>query len=114
LSGKVAVDQVVAAMGGAVTVYELTLKDESPRPTFLRLRDDLVRFTAVYREALATMRATHPNLLELGVFPAVPTPVAVAMGRELLPKIDPVLLVHDFDKVNGFQRRMQVNGYDPQ
>jgi SMODS-associated and fused to various effectors sensor domain len=114
LSGKVAVDQVVAAMGTAATVYELALKGAAPRPTILRLREDLARFAACYREALAIMRAAHPTLGELGVFPAVPAPVAVAMGRELLPKIDPVLLIHDFDKVNGFQPKMQVNGYDPQ
>jgi len=113
LSGKIALDQVVASMGEAATVYELTLLGVPPQPTFLRLREDLSHFAAAYRDALAALRAAHPGLAQLGVFPAVPAPVAVVMGRELLPKIDPVLLVHDFDKVNGFQPRMKVNAYDP-
>ncbi|MCK6533072.1 MAG: SAVED domain-containing protein [Polyangiaceae bacterium] len=114
LSGKVAVDQVEGAMSSSPTVYELTLKDQEPRPTYLRLREDLARFGVVYRQALAVIRAAHPALRELAVFPAVPAPVAVVIGRELLPKVDPVLLVHDFDKVNGFQQRVKVNAYDPE
>jgi hypothetical protein len=114
LSGKIPLPHVIAAAGRETTVYELTLRDQEPRPTYLRLRDDLAGFARAYREALAVVRADHPGLAELGVFPAVPAPVAVVMGRELLPKVDPVLLVHDFDKVNGFQQRVKVNAYDPQ
>lgn len=114
LSGLIQLDHITAVSGVSATVYELTLKDQEPRPTFLRLREDLARFAAAYREALATIRATHAGLGELLVFPAVPAPVAVVVGRELLPKIDPVLLVHDFDKVNGFKQRMKVNAYDPE
>jgi hypothetical protein len=114
LSGKVSAEAVAKSAGDSATLYELTLKDQEPRLTYLRLRDDLARFATSYREALAVIRAAHPGLGELGVFPAVPAPVAVLMGRELLPKVDPVLLVHDFDKVNGFQQRVKVNAYDPQ
>lgn len=114
LSGKVLIEQVLATADASTTVYELTLKDQDPRPTYLRLRDDLARFATAYREALAVIRGSHPGLAALGVFPAVPAPVAVVMGRELLPKVDPVLLVHDFDKVNGFQQRVKVNAYDPE
>ena len=114
VSGRVLVDQVAAITGQDTTVYEIGLKAQKPRPTCLRRREDLDRFAAAYRDALGTIRAAHPGLVTLGVFPAVPAPVAVVMGRELLPKVDPVLLVHDFDKVNGFQQRVKVNLYDPQ
>jgi hypothetical protein len=113
LSGKVSLDRVAALTGASATTYELTLKDQEPRPTYLRLRDDLARFATTYREALAIVRAAHPGLANLDVYPAVPAPVAVVMGRELLPKVDPGLRVHDFDKVNGFQQRVKVNDYDP-
>jgi CBASS immunity sensor of nucleotide second messenger signals/HNH endonuclease len=112
LSGSVPIERVVESAGAATTVYELTLKSQEPRPTFLRLRGDLARFATAYREALGVIRTAHPGLSELGVFPAVPAPVAVVMGRELLPKVDPVLLIHDFDKVNGFQTRVKVNVYE--
>lgn len=114
LSGRVPLDRVLESAGPSALVYELTLNKQEPRPTFLRLRDDLARFATAYREALAIIRTSHPGLHELGVFPAVPAPVAVVVGRELLPKVDPVLLVHDFDKVNGFQPRTKVNAYDPE
>jgi len=114
LSGKVSLEQVEASAGTSATVYELTLKDQAPRPTYLRLRDDLARFATAYRDGLAIIRAAYPGLAELAVFPAVPAPVGVVIGRELLPKVDPVLLVHDFDKVNGFQQRVKVNAYDPE
>lgn len=114
LSGRVPVDQVTVAAGAAATIYEITLSGQEPRPTYLRRRDDLARFASAYREALAVIRAAHPGLASLGVFPAVPAPIAVVMGRELLPKVDPVLCVHDFDKVNGFQQRVKVNAYDPE
>lgn len=114
LSGKITAAQVSASIGSSATVYEITLKGQPPSPTYLRLREDFARFVNVYRKALATIRAEHPGLLELAVFPAVPAPVAVAIGRELFPKVDPVLLIHDFDKVNGFQPRVKVNVYDPQ
>ena len=114
LSGKIRLDQVPDRVRASATLYELTLKGQEPRPTYLRLRDDLARFATAYREALAIIRAAHSGLAQLYVFPAVPAPVAVVMGRELLPKVDPVLLVHDFDKVNGFQPRVKVNDYDPE
>lgn len=114
LSGKVPLDQVEARTGASTTIYEISLKGQTPKPTFLRLREDLARFATAYREALAIIRSEHVGLAELMVFPAVPAPVAVVMGRELLPKVDPVLLVHDFDKVNGFQQRVKVNVYDPE
>jgi hypothetical protein len=113
LSGKV-VEDTLPQDAQRGSLYEMTLEGTQPCPTFLRLREDLERFTVEYRRALAVLRAEHPHLRELNVFPAVPAPVAVAMGRELLPKVDPVLLVHDFDKVNGFQLRTKVNVYDPE
>jgi hypothetical protein len=39
--------------------------------------------------------------------------VAVLCGRELLPKIDPVLLVYDNDRrKGGFNLTMKVNEYE--
>lgn len=52
----------------------------------------------------------HIALDEIHLFPAVPAPVAVLCGRELLPKVDPALLVYDSNKkTNGFQPILRVN-----
>ena len=54
--------------------------------------------------------ARHEGLERIHVFPAVPAPVAVAMGWELLPKRDPAFLVFDFNKKQGgFQPTLEVN-----
>jgi hypothetical protein len=43
----------------------------------------------------------------------VPAPVAVLCGRELFPKVDPVLLVYDGDKrKGGFNLIMRVNEHE--
>ena len=48
--------------------------------------------------------------LSIHLFPAVPAPVAVFCGREILPKVDPKLVVYDFDKrQGGFTPIIEVN-----
>jgi hypothetical protein len=49
LSGKVPVEQVTAVAGVSATVYEITLTGQAPRPTYLRLRNDLARFASACR-----------------------------------------------------------------
>lgn len=113
LSGCVdqrAVDQV---LGTEATLYELTLDGQEPSVTYLRTAADLVAFEKAYRQLLALIRREHPGLSSVAVFPAVPAPVAVAIGRELLPKVDPTLRLYDYDKMNGFQFRLAINSYDP-
>jgi hypothetical protein len=64
----------------------------------------------VYEEARSLIRRDHAGLKTLHLFPAVPAPVAVLCGRELLPKVDPALIVYDRDKSNGgFQKILAVN-----
>jgi hypothetical protein len=82
-------------MIGKSWLYEITLKDQEPRRDFLQLRDDLVRFRQIYREALAKIIRGHDEIKELHVFPAVPAAIAIACGQELLPKAHPDLIVYD-------------------
>jgi hypothetical protein len=74
------------------------------------MREDLTRFKDVYEEARSSIRRDHAGLTAVHLFPAVPAPFAVLCGRELLPKVDPVLVVYDRDKNNGgFQQILRVN-----
>jgi hypothetical protein len=55
----------------------------------------------------------HPDVRELHIIPAVPAPVAVACGHDLLPKVHPTLIVYDYDRASGgFINRTRVNDYD--
>jgi len=113
LSGKVPLERLPSDVLDGATVFELTLADQTPHRSFLQQRDDLERFGVAYRDVLTRIQASC-DVRELHVFPAVPAPVAVTCGRELLPKVDPALLVYDFDQHNGFVPRLKVCAYDPE
>lgn len=114
LSGIVARDSLRPFVDDRFTIYELRLTSPEPSLTYLRRRADLDDFVHVYRQTMAKIRALHPGLREIHVFPAVPAPVAIACGRELLPKIDPIMRVYDFNKVEGFRFRQSINEYVPE
>jgi hypothetical protein len=110
LSGPTHLSDLTAAIDGKFFIYEITLAKNIPRPSHLRTREDLALFKDVYEEARSCIRRDHAGLTALHLFPAVPAPVAVLCGRELLPKVDPALIVYDRDKSNGgFQQILKVN-----
>lgn len=100
VSGTIATDAVFAAAGD-ITLYELGVADVTPTPLVLNTREDLNRFVVAYVETLEAIRAAHAGVQELHVFPAVPAPIAIVMGRHILPKIGPKLLIYDRDKQSG-------------
>jgi hypothetical protein len=109
LSGAIDPASLPAHVDGSYSVYGITLRDAVPNPGFLRQREDLDEFRKVYRELLALMRKKHPSARELHMFPAVPAPVAIACGFDLLPKVDPTLVVYDnVQTEGGFVERLKV------
>lgn len=110
LSGKIHIQALPAEINSNFFVYEITLENDSPNPLFLRMREDLDRFKRIYQLCLRVILKEHRNLDEIHLFPAVPAPVAVLCGKELLPKVDPRLRVYDFDKnKGGFEFGLSVN-----
>lgn len=115
LSGSVVSSSLPRAIDDQYTVYEIGLSGRAQTTTFLRQREDLENFRETYRSLLARLRGQHSALRELHVFPAVPAPVAVACGFDLLPKVDPTLVVYDnLMKDGGFIERLRVNDHDRQ
>jgi hypothetical protein len=108
LSGKVTDGSLPPGMMGRFWLYEITLKGQDPGREFLRLRDDLVRFRRMYQEVLATIIKDHDGLKELRLFPAVPAPIAIACGQELLPKVHPDLVIYDQIK-GAFRHAITIN-----
>ncbi len=95
------------------TIYEITLSNTTPNVEFLRQRRDLEEFRIAYRGFLAKLMSDHPNLKTLSVFPAVPAPVAVVCGHDLLPKVHPSLTIYDYDKAQGgFINTLKINDHD--
>jgi hypothetical protein len=113
VSGIVDPGSLPEAIDARFSLYEITLQGQVPNTGFLRQRGDLDAFRETYRGLLARLRRDHPGLRELHVFPAVPAPVAVACGFDLLPKVDPALVVYDnVTKDGGFIARLKVNDHE--
>jgi hypothetical protein len=110
LSGTVRLRDLPRSLDSRYSVYELTLKDVVPKTTFLRTRQDLENFRNAYQSALGIIVRDHGMIKKIHLFPAVPAPIAVLCGRELLPKVHPALLVYDYDKAKvGFINQLEVN-----
>lgn len=108
VSGANTAEHVVNTLGPC-TVYELAVRGQAATPLILRTRSDLDQFVAAYVQALALIRTAHPQLPKLHLFPAVPAPVGIALGRSRLPKVDPPLLVYDRDqRAGGFVPTLEV------
>lgn len=113
LSGMIDPASLPEHIDGGYSVYGIILRDAVPNTGFLRQREDLDEFRKVYRELLALMRKKHPSARELHMFPAVPAPVAIACGFDLLPKVDPTLVVYDnVQTEGGFVERLKVQAHE--
>ncbi len=110
LSGVIPVESLPEEVDDLYSVYEITLEGQVPTRNFLRTRQHLNDFKQAYQQALRFINSKHTRLKELHLFPAVPPPLAILCGRELMRKIDPALLVYDNDrKQNGFKLKVRVN-----
>jgi hypothetical protein len=111
LSGKIPLEYLPKDLSKGATVYEVVLDGCDSTPTFLTSKKTLENFKIFYRNLISKLSANHKGLNKVHLFPAVPAPIAVLCGRELLHKVDPVLAVYDFNKNNGFfEFAMEVNG----
>lgn len=115
LSGPFDPSTLPASFDARFTLYELHPADVTPHTGLIRQRDDLDAFRAVYRNLLAEIRRDHPGIRALHFFPALPAPAAVTCGFDLLPKVDPELVIYDNVKTEGgFVERLKVNAHERQ
>ena len=113
LSGPIPLETLPVEVDGSFSIYEITLENKEPGTDFLRCRQDLEAFRQVYRSFLAAMTKHHPTAEELHVFPAVPAPIAIVCGHDLLPKVHPILTIYDNDnRQGGFINRLKVNEHE--
>jgi len=110
LSGAIDSRLLPASVDSTFTLFELTLKNPAPTPDFLRQREDLAGFASAYRQTLAEIVRHYPLAKAIHLFPAVPAPVAVTCGYEILKKAQPTLIVYDYDRAKGgFTECLTVN-----
>jgi SMODS-associated and fused to various effectors sensor domain len=91
------------------TIYEITIDNKLRTPLCLDTLDDLDNFKVKYIETISIIRQNHPSLETIHLFPAVPAPVAVIIGRSRLSKVDPAIEVYDRDKRVGiFVKTLEI------
>ena len=110
LSGTIDPHRLPSTIDASFSVYELTLANAVPSPTFLNAKADLEKFRIAYQLALGRILKDHAGVTSIEMFPAVPAPVAVLCGRELLPKVHPEVRIYDNDKnTGGFTYQLTLN-----
>ncbi len=98
------------ACAAEIPLFEIGPTSHQPNLALIRQRGDLDAFRSTYRRTVAELRGRYPALKRIHLYPAVPAPVAVACGFELLPKVDPELVIYDNVKEEGgFIKRLRVN-----
>lgn len=110
LSGPILLSDLPVEIDNQFFVYEISLEGITPNPKFLNTRKDLENFRAIYQTALREIAKQHGRLDVIDLFPAIPAPIAVLCGHDLLPKIDPIISVYDNNKANGgFIKKIRIN-----
>ena len=112
LSGRIPHADLPHGIDARFTVYETTLSGTEPTPRFLDVEQSLHAFRDEFMLTMRSIVAAHGGVEQVHLFPAGPAPVAVAVGRDLMPKRDPALVVYDFDKradQSTFVRTIEVN-----
>jgi len=110
VSGVVVTDDLPPEIDHRYSVYSVAPGGVEPQPGILRTEETLNSFRSEYQRVIRRIVFDHPAATSVELFPAVPAPVAVAMGRDLLPKRDPILVVHDFNRSHGgFTKTLEMN-----
>jgi hypothetical protein len=108
LSGKVLAAQLPPTISHNFTVYSLRPEGSNSGRSLLSAKGSLDRFREVYARLLREVEATYPSARSIHIFPAVPIPAAVILGRELLRDVSPSLLIYDIGP-SGFEQAIKIN-----
>lgn len=110
LSGKVHLSQLPDGLADA-PVYEIALEGADADPTILGSRVTLANFRRTYQAFLrGDVGRDRPTTRQIHIVPAVPAPVAVALGLDLMPRVDPTLVIWDRNRTgDGYIETIKVN-----
>lgn len=110
LSGKIAKEAIPAEFHHGRSIMEITVRDGNPSRTCLSSSGALRRFRDCYQDALAQLRATRCESID--IIPAVPLAGAFHIGRDILPTFDPPIRVYDWNGVDGYDLTFTINEHD--
>jgi hypothetical protein len=107
ISGEVNIKKIEAALGEAPVLYGIRATE--PGLDVLVSRKRLEVFGYELRKLLANLREAHGHDRPVHVFAAVPSPVAIELGRDI-KDFDPEFEIYEYDKqTRSYFRALTVN-----
>ncbi|MBD3337583.1 MAG: SAVED domain-containing protein [Candidatus Lokiarchaeota archaeon] len=95
VSGKISIDQLPSEITCAFTIAEISPENAPPNRNLLKNKCTLQSFRDVYEGLLRQIEKDYKKVKNIHIFPAIPAPVAIVCGRELLKEVSPSLLIYD-------------------
>lgn len=108
LSGRIGRDSLPAHIDDRYHIYEIAPVGINPDRSIFNTRDSLAAFQRAYQSALRSIETEHGLRGEMHLFPAIPAPVAVICGRELMKDVSPQLHVYDRTD-SGYELALTIN-----
>lgn len=106
LSAEIVQERIIRA-AGEIPTYKITISE--PNRTFVTNEEIMNEFVKAYRRCMEKLRNDNPELEMVKVFPAMPNSLAIRMGMDYMPKVDPVMEIYD-ELGNGFVKALEVGG----
>ncbi|HTF89943.1 MAG TPA: SAVED domain-containing protein [Planctomycetota bacterium] len=85
-----------AKAGAPAAAHHIELRVPEPSTTWLRSGARLRAATKQLRDTLASLRNRFPECSKVHVFAAVPTPLAIALGQAINPRMDPPMALYEY------------------
>jgi hypothetical protein len=108
LSSKVVDSRIKATIGNDTLIYSVTI--ESPNRAFVTNPGIMDDFVTKSREALEVIKQRHGKDVQVNVFPAMPTSLAVRFGMDYMSKTDNELVIFDEQPEKGFVYALTIGG----
>lgn len=108
LSGRIDRNSLPTHINDQYYIYEISPIGVEPGRSILSTRETLAAFQRVYQTTLRHIESEHGLKGELHLFPAIPAPVAVVCGRELMKDVSPDLHVYDRTD-SGYELALTIN-----
>lgn len=108
LSATVVPSRIHRVLGSRASLWTVTVP--SPHNDLVRSRGHLSQFRQAMRRLLDRIKAKHGEDTRLHVFPAMPIPLNVELGRVRMPKADMPWRLYDEIPGDGFVPAVDVDG----
>lgn len=106
ISAPVPDKAVLSALDDSPPIYQLRVDNVSTRA--IQSADQVELFACRWRNLLTRIQNDHGKDVQISLFPAIPVSIAVQLGRELLPKGDPPIVIYDKQGSAGYIRALMV------